>query len=279
MHQLNHKARSDLLEILNLVRTDSQCLFDRITSLPPPQLAALTSSFKSTEAGDTVLSFASRIRNPPLFAKRPPSQSVPFKEHALAFERTDPLCILLFNVYSVPLDWDPLESRLRLDVWSSTCAKLISAGDSRYYTFVGHVLSYWCQCGDWKARAKLELYLMDVLQKGAFLLESMDNPAANTMTVELPDPLRTDAAEEFFEAAILNLFEVLDDSVAGLPTAALEFINAILMRIPNKDTGNRFLEYIVIQWFFSRFLYAALSFPEVLHGSLVLAICSKLTKL
>lgn len=263
MHQLSPKARSGLLEILNLVRTDPRFLFDRISSLTPSQLAALTSSVIS-DTGDSVLSFtASRSRNQPLFSKRNSAHSVPFKDYALAFERTDPLSVLLFNVFAVPLDWDPAEAHLRLDVWSSTCAKLISHGDSRYHPFVGHVLSYWSLCSDWKAKPKLELYLMDVLQKGAFLLENIESPVASSFGVDPPDPLKTDAAEEFFDAAVQTLFEVLDDADAGLPSATLEFGNAILTKIAAPESQDRFLEYIFIQWFFSRFLYNTLTFPEV----------------
>ncbi|KAL1970850.1 hypothetical protein VTN77DRAFT_2684 [Rasamsonia byssochlamydoides] len=263
MHQLSPKARRDLLEILNLVRTDPQFLFDRINSLMPSQLAALTSSVISMDTGDSVLSFtASRSRSQPLFSKRNNTHSIPFKDHALAFERTDPLSVLLFNVYAVPLDWDPAEARLRLDVWSSTCAKLISHGDSRHYPFVSHVLSYWSLCSDWKAKPKLELYLMDVLQKGAFLLENIESHVASNFGANLPDPLKTDAAEEFFDAAVQTLFEVLDDADAGLPSATLEFGNAVRTKIAAPGGQDRFLEYIFVQWFFSKFLYNTLSFPE-----------------
>jgi hypothetical protein len=264
MHQLSPKARRGLLDILSLVRTDPQFLFDRISSLMPSQLSTLMSSVVSADIGDSVLSFtSSRSRNQPLFSKRNNTHSIPFKDHALALERTDPLSVLLFNVFAAPLDWDPAEAHLRLNVWSSTCAKLISHGDSRHYPFVSHVLSYWSLCSDWKARSKLELYLMDVLQKGAFLLENIESPVTGNFGIEPPDPLKTDAAEEFFNAAIQTLFEVLDDPDAGFPEATLEFSNAVLTKIVVPEIQDRFLEYTIVQWFFSKFLYNTLSFPEV----------------
>jgi hypothetical protein len=264
MHQLSPKARRDLLDIIALARTDSQFLFDRISSLLPSQLSALTSSVACLDTGDSVLPISpTRSRNQSAFSKRNNAHPTLFKDYALAFERTDPLSILLFNVFAVPLDWDPSEAHLRLDVWSSTCAKLLSHGDSKYLSFVDHVLSYWSLCSDWQARPKLELYLMDVLQKGAFLLENVESPVASTFGVEPPDPLRTDAAEEFFDAAVQTLFEVLDDDDAGLPSAALEFGNAILTKLAVPETQDRFLEYFFVQWFSSRFLYNALSLPEV----------------
>uniref|UniRef100_A0A093V045 Uncharacterized protein n=1 Tax=Talaromyces marneffei PM1 TaxID=1077442 RepID=A0A093V045_TALMA len=263
MHQLSPQSRKDLLEILTQVRTNPQFLADCITGLLPSQLSSLTTPIGFSAYGDTISSHSTaRSRTSATFAKRATPNSIPFKEHAWALERSDPLSALLFNVFAVPLDWQPEESVLRLDVWSSTCAKLLSSGDNKYLNVVGQVLSYWSTTSYWQARQKIELYLMDVLQKGAFLLENIENPASHSLGVEPPDPLRTDAAEEFFESAVQTLFEVLDDSDAGLPSAALEFCNAVLNKLTDAETRDRFLEFIFVQWFFSRYLYYALTFPE-----------------
>lgn len=264
MNQLTTQARNDLLHILALVRTDSEFLFERIRSLSPSQLAALSSPAASLDVGDAVLSFNSRSRSQQQSLKRNSTHSTVFKDHVLALERNDPLAVLLFNVFAVPLDWDSAEARLRLDVWSSTCSKLLAVEDSKYYTFLGHVLSHWTQCSDWTARPKLELYLMDVLQQGAFLLENIESPMIRSFGgVEAPDPLRTDVAEEFFETAIKNLFEVLDDADAGLPSAALEFTNAILAKLTSPESKNGLIEYVLMHWFFAKFLYNTMCFPEV----------------
>lgn len=265
MHQLSSQSRKDLLEILTLVRTDPQFLVDCITSLLPSQLSALTTPLGFSTYGDnTISSHSTRSRNSATFTKRASSNSIPFKEHAWALERSDPLSALLFNVFAVPLDWHPGESELRLETWSSTCAKLLSSGDSKYTNFVGQVLSYWSTTSDWQARQKIELYLMDVLQKGAFLLENIESPiGAHSLGVEPPDPLRTDAAEEFFDSAVQTLFEVLDDTDGGLPSAVLDLCNAVVNKLGDSETRDRFLEFIFVQWFFSRYLYYVLTFPEV----------------
>lgn len=264
MHQLTSQARDDLLRILTLVRTDSEFLFERISSLSSAQLTALTSAAASLDVGDVVSAFNSRSRSQQQSLKRNNTHSAVFKDHVLALERNDPLAVLLFNVFAVPLDWDSAEARLRLDVWSTTCSKLLAVGGSKYYTFLGHVLSHWTQCSDWAARPKLELYLMDVLQQGAFLLENVESPMARPLGgAEAPDPLRTDVAEEFFVTAIKNLFGVLDDADAGLPSAVLEFTNAILAQLTSPETKNGLIEYIFIHWFFTKFLYNTMCFPEV----------------
>lgn len=264
--QLTAKSQKDLLEILHLARTDSQFLFERIGSLMPAQLSALLSTH-SQEVHDSTSSLSSRGRGQYLFSKRNvTSQSATFKEHAMALERTNSMSALIFNIFAAPLDQDSAEARLRLDVWSSTCAKFISQGGNGHHALLGHLLSSWSTTGKWKAKIKLELYLMDILQKGAFLLEPMTNLGLDMETI---DHLRSDLAEEFFESAVRDLFEVLDDSDGGLPSGSLEFGNAVYGKLDLPESRNRFLEYTFFQWFFRKFLHNALSFPEVPQSHLI----------
>lgn len=263
-HQLSPQSRSDLLDILQLARTDSQFLFTWLRSLSQLQVAALISSTPFLDAGDPVFpSSASRSRNQFSFLKRNASHSAPFKDYAIGLERADPLSALLFNVYAAPLDSHAPEARLRLDVWSSVCAKLFSHGGNRHFPLIGHILSSWAVCSHWRARPKFELYLMDTLQAGAFLLESIDTPSGLSFDAEAPDPLRTDVAEEFFTSAVDSLFSLLDDPDAGLPHAVMEFACAVLRKLDHPGIRDRFLEFLLIQWFCSKFLYTALTYPEV----------------
>ncbi|KLJ09515.1 hypothetical protein EMPG_15072 [Blastomyces silverae] len=263
VHQLTPTSRESLLEILSLVRTDPQFLFERIGNLLPSQLSALVSSVHTLEVSDSIFPLASRGRTTqPLFSKRTTAHSTAFKEHVLGFERTDPLSSLIFNVFASSGSTDSREARLRLDVWSSTCAKLISYGGSSHYSFVGHLLSAWSTSTEWKAKPKFEIYLMDVLQKGAFLLQYPETPRRLGHDGELPDPLRTGVAEEFFQSAVRDLFQVLDDSNGGFPLGALEFGNAVLAKLGMTESRKRALEYIFFQWFFCKFMHNALLFPE-----------------
>ncbi|PGH07354.1 hypothetical protein GX51_01898 [Blastomyces parvus] len=263
VHQLTPTSRECLLEILSLVRTDPQFLFERIGNLLPSQLSALVSSVHTLEVSDSIFPLASRGRTTqPLFSKRTTAHATAFKEHVLGFERTDPLSSLIFNVFACSGSADSREARLRLDVWSSTCAKLISYGGSSHYSFVGHLLSAWSTSTEWKAKPKFEIYLMDVLQKGAFLLQHPETPRRLGHDGELPDPLRTGVAEEFFQSAVRDLFQVLDDSNGGFPLGALEFGNAVLAKLGMTESRKRALEYIFFQWFFCKFMHNVLLFPE-----------------
>lgn len=261
-HQLSPQSRADLLEILRLVRSDPQFLVDRLRSFTSAQLAAFTSPATTLESGDPAFPSSSRSRSQYSF-NRNPAKSAPFKDHAYAFERTDPLSILLCNVFAAPLETETPEARLRIDVWSSVCAQLMSHGSSKFYPLIGQVLSSWATGSNWKARSKFELYLMDILQTGAFLLEHIDTPAGLDYAAEALDPLRTDVAEEFFASAVDDLFRLLDDPDGGFPHAVLQFAKAVLRKLDHPDSRRRFLEYLFVQWFFPKFLYSALTYPEV----------------
>jgi len=261
-HQLSPQSRADLLEILRLVRSDSQFLVDRLRSFTSAQLAAFTSPATILDSGDPAFPSSSRSRSQYSFS-RTSTQSAPFKDHAYAFERTDPLSILLRNVFAAPLEPETPEARLRIDVWSSVCAQLMSHGSTKFYPLIGQILSSWASGSNWKARPKFELYLMDILQTGAFLLEHIDTPAGLDFAGDAMDPLRTDVAEEFFASAVDDLFRLLDDPDGGFPRAVLQFARAVLRKLDHPDGRSRFLEYLFVQWFFPKFLYSALTYPEV----------------
>ncbi|KAH8434617.1 uncharacterized protein LDX57_012259 [Aspergillus melleus] len=266
--QLSPQSRADLVGILQSVRTDPQFIFERLCSLTPGQLGALvSSSAPSWETSDLSFPSASRSRSTS-FPKRNPASSIPFRDHVLAFERTDALSTLLFNVFAAPLDSDAPEARLRLDVWSSVCAKLVADGGSRYYPLIGNILAAWSMGSDWKAKPRFELYLMDILQTGAFLLEHVEPPPGLSFDAEPIDPLKTDVAEEFFASAVDGLFQLLDDPDGGLPHAVMELSKAVLQKLDRQDSCDRFLEFLLVQWFFSKFLYGALTYPEA-HGLLL----------
>ncbi|KAL3478453.1 hypothetical protein BJX99DRAFT_256574 [Aspergillus californicus] len=262
--QLSPQSRADLLDILQSVRTDPQFVFERLCSLTPTQLSTLiSSSVSSWEAGgDNSFSPTSRSR----ISKTSAASAISFKDRVLAFERTDPLSTLLFNVYAAPLNSEAPEAKLRLDMWSSVCAKLIADGASRSYALIDHILTLWSTGSGWKAKPKFELYLMDILQTGAFLLEHIAPPPG--LEMDPIDPLRTDVAEEFFASTADALLELLDDPDAGLPQTVVQLSKAILQKLDREDCRDRFLDFLFVQWFFSKFLYGALTYPEG-HGLLL----------
>jgi len=105
---------------------------------------------------------------------------------------------------------------------------------------------------------------MDILEKGAFLLECVDDPSTGFhQPSQAVDPLSTQVAEEFFERSVQDLLEVLDESNGGIPSGGLDLCNAILRNLEGRETRYRFREFFFLQWYFSKYLPKALIYPEV----------------
>jgi hypothetical protein len=123
----------------------------------------------------------------------------------------------------------------------------------------------------------MEWYLMKILEDGAFLLERAEEQAGPRIHVEPRSAKDTIAADEFYEAAIKGLFEVVDDPGAGgIPEGLLELGNAILRKLdPKRHNPTR--RFLVSKWLFSVFLLNAIIHPEVGDSYIYLLLSLKLT--
>ena len=104
---------------------------------------------------------------------------------------------------------------------------------------------------------------MDILQRGAVLLESVDKTPASSFRSLTAEPLDTPEVEEFFENAIQELICILCEHDGGLPSAALQLARAILGKLPSIESQSSFRGHVLFHWFFEEFLASAISCPEV----------------
>jgi chromatin assembly factor 1 subunit A len=250
---------AELSHFLHLLRTSPEFLVDRLKRLLRPQLEALSARPKYSNFQTPGLPSASRARNQ---HKRNISFSNTLKDCALSFERSDPLSFLLFNVYGSSLDPDSAEYNLRLDVWSSVCAQLFVESEDNYEPLFNEVFTTFAALHEWRAKQRLELFLMDLLQRGAFLLRSTED-SNNSPELEhaFLDPLSTKEAESFINDAVRDLFEILNDQDGGLPYGALHFGSAVLGKLDVKHHGS-FRGHFFFQWFFCEFLRETMIHPE-----------------
>tara|TARA_R110002060_G_scaffold29211_1_gene39457 strand:- start:760 stop:1164 length:405 start_codon:yes stop_codon:yes gene_type:complete len=109
----------------------------------------------------------------------------------------------------------------------------------------------------------MEWYLMKILEDGAFLLEKAEDQAGTRIHVEPRNTKDTIAAEEFYDAAVLGLFKLVDDPGAGgIPEGLIELGNAVLRKLdPKLHFSTR--KFFVSRWFFSVFLSSVVIHPEV----------------
>ena len=250
---------AELSEFLNLLRTSPEFLVDRLESLSGTQLTALSARPEYPNAQNPALRARSQISQ----QRRNLSYTNALRDCALSFERSDPFTFLLFNVYGSSPDPDSAEYNLRLDVWSSVCAQLFVRSEEDYQTLFNEVFNAFSGLHEWRAKKRLELFLMDLLQRSAFLLKTtQDSHNSPDLERNLLDPLSTKEAESFLDEAVHGLFEILNDQDGGLPYGALHFGSAVLGKL---DVGHQssFRGQFFFQWFFCEFLRKTMIHPEV----------------
>jgi hypothetical protein len=264
MDRLPAGSQADVLDFVHLLRTNSHFLVDRIKRLSPTRLSALASYPKKQMPRDSP--FASMARGPSQISqqKRNAAFANSLRDTVWALERTAPISALLFNLYSGLPNADSNDSRIRLATWSSTCADLYSHSDQNYHYLLIEVLNVFASLHEWRAKSRLDLFLMNLLQTGAFLLEPVDdNLATNHFPFPVSDPLRTQGAEDFFENAVQELFAIICDGDGGLPFGALHFGSAVLGKLEVTEKQSSFRGFLLYSWYFSEFLFSALTMPEV----------------
>jgi hypothetical protein len=271
MDKLPPGSQADVLDFVHLLRTNPSFMVDRIKRLNPSQVSALASSPKMHIPRDSIFSSIGRGPSQASQQKRNAAYSNCLKDTAWSLERTTPLSALLFNVYSAVTSPHSGDYLLRLDTWSSICAELYSYSHQAYHWLLNETLNAFASVHAWRAKPRIELFLMNLLQTGAFLLEPVeDNLASNDFRFPVSDPLRTAEAEEFFDKAVQELFAILHDGDGGLPFGALHFGSAVLGKLGRAESQSSFRGFLLYSWYFCEFLFSALTMPEVCSQSLSL---------
>lgn len=258
--QLPPQAKNDLLLLLSNLRSNPKFLISRLRTLPRSQVATLTSSPK-WQFSDAVLNSFSQDSNRSGSQRKRQLQtySRELEDYSTSLERTNPLSFLLYNVYSHDITPDTSESRLRLYTWSTICADLMESGADSYTTLYGQVLEAFASMQGWPAKTRIEIFLMDVLQRGAFLIN--DNPLHRAIPGY--NPLNTEQARNFFNEAVHELFVTLYNCGTGcFPTGALALAQATLGKLSSEAHQSVFRGHFLSEWYVSHFLKAAIMFPE-----------------
>ncbi|GME41942.1 hypothetical protein GTA08_BOTSDO01363 [Neofusicoccum parvum] len=265
MHEIPTKIRDDLLEFLSELRTNPDFLATRITSLSQQELASLTSFRQALDPIDSVMALQARGKPVPSAQKSQALSGPSAVERLLSFQRHDPLSALIYTVFANSSGPDSSEDLRRTDIWSTTCARLITEGKPGSDKFIKSVLDAWAGMREWPGKANLELYLMEVLQDGQFLLEKAEEPARQRGQPETRSTKDTIAADEFYDRSVQRLFEVIDDepSAGGIPEGILEIGMAILKKLEDSRKHRTAAQtFIVSRWFFSTYLLNAIIHPE-----------------
>jgi hypothetical protein len=255
MNEIPTKIRSELLAFLSEIRNNPDFLAARVASLSPSELLALT-SFRPPLEPESVMA-----NNKTGATKKSISPQAPSRvERLLSFQRHDPLSALIYTIFANSAGPDSSEDLRRTDAWATTCARLIVEAKVGTNGLVMSVLGAWAGMRDWPAKNNIELFLMQALQDGQFLIDRADQHGP------LNEKMLTIAMEEFMAPTLKRLFSIIDDdpSAGGMPEGVWEISTAIMKKLGKSKQKRQAAEKVIIfRWFFSAFLPNAIVYPEV----------------
>ncbi|EHY55138.1 hypothetical protein, variant 2 [Exophiala dermatitidis NIH/UT8656] len=260
--QLPPSSQQDCLEFIQTLRNNPRFLVERLKALSPAQISSLSSSPKFQELSESVLTSLSQNRGRASVKKRVKAYSRDLEEYASSFERSNPLSFLLHNIYGPFQDVQSPESDLRFATWSTICSTLMLESEQAFEAILGQVLNAFAGMYQWQIKERLELFLMGVLQRGAFLIDMLENSLSSPRpSLGFLDTFNTPQAKEFFNSAVRELFEILACD-GGIPTGALQLGRAIIGKLPTVEVQSQFRGHLLFQWFLQRYLRTTIVYPE-----------------
>jgi hypothetical protein len=155
-----------------------------------------------------------------------------------------------------------------MDVWSTVCARLISKQKPGCERIVPAILDTWAASFPWPGKDRLETWVLETLNRGAFLL---DQPSRHTFKarsegradISTEDELRTNA---FYTQAVCDLLGLLADETGAslIPPGTLAMAQAIYENLSDAPGHQKGLpQFLVTRWLSSSFLVDAVTLPEV----------------
>ncbi|MCJ1313176.1 hypothetical protein MMC25_006853 [Agyrium rufum] len=258
-------SRGAVLDLIRYLRNEPRFLADRLASLSPSQLAAISQG--SLEAA---MQSIVNTKNPSLSRTltdwtRTRKGSEQESKHKIQDQDHSPLALLLHGVFDVTDGLACHESRSRTSVWSTACARIISQGKVGSNDFILSVLDSLVESSPWPSKLKLELFISQVVRDGAFILESTPYQAVEFTDKSIRDGARVAvAASEFFSKSLRNLLSLIskDGVLLLIPDGLLEFLHAVLAKIQDLDQRVKARNFLMTRWYCSTFLSKALMYPE-----------------
>ncbi|KAI0017146.1 hypothetical protein F4780DRAFT_620756 [Xylariomycetidae sp. FL0641] len=265
---LSVPSREAILHFLTQIRTNPDYLAARLCSLKTTDLQALTVFHQGLEPIESVMPFhnhsSSSGRGAASSANRRSNAGPNAVERLLSFQRHDPLSALIYTCFANPAGPDSAEDRRRTTVWATACARLISS-ETPYENVLVSILNVWAAMRDWSGRSHMEWFIMKILEEGAFLLDKAEDSKGTRFNVSNWSSKDTIAAEEFYEKAVDELFELIDDEDAtGIPEGVIELGNEIIRQLEETDprAADSLRPWFVYKWLFSNWLHAVVIHPE-----------------
>lgn len=264
IRKLPSAHQDDILGFLSRIRTDKSFLSDCISRLSPLELQTLASSHQFSRSSDSVFQHHFQTHTRSIGKDRRTGTLAPRVGALRELYKNDPFFSLLYGVFDDTSEFGSQEHLLRVDVWSTACARILMENKHGSEDFVITMLDAFSSFQDWKLKPNMEMYLMKLLNQGAFLLDP-PQPTNFKQPVETSNAQAAIAVSNFFDNALKDLFVLLADEQPqfSVPATALSFAHAILSKIRDPRVRLRTQTFITTGWFFSSYISNVIVYPEV----------------
>ena len=258
--------RKCIVDFLTRLRTDPDYLANRITQLEPSELAALTSSHHPAGVDLSVL--ANHSHGMTQFYSQD-SQMMKLSrrmDNLQHFHDQDPFFILIYSLFDSTATAGSLEYARRNDIWSSTCAKVITNRKSGGDELIIAAADSFTSLEEWKLKPQMEVYLQTVLTEGAFLLEPTINVPSNpNESLESKNASHAVRVANFFENALDSLFHLIasEPHQEALPKTAQDFVQSTIRKVQDPQMQLRAKQFLISRWYFASFMSSVMVYPEV----------------
>ncbi|KAM3417880.1 hypothetical protein BST61_g6100 [Cercospora zeina] len=263
LNDISTASRNVVLDLLAKLRYDGHFLAERIAALTPKELHALLPERVVSRSSDSVFASSSTrtSRN-----SRPLGFAVDAQVDVLnAHAYGSPLEALIFAP-GLPLLNDHTDRQRTTEVWATVCAKVITEQKPGSERLVPALLDIWSKFEPWLGKDRLETWMLQTLQRGAFVLEQPTKQTFRARVEGRPDVSAQDDArmEAFYAEAADSLLALFGDqhSPSVIPPGALSFCQAVSRKLRDSPQQRNLPSFILTRWLFNSFMMDLVNLPE-----------------
>lgn len=257
--------QSIVMTFITRIRTEPNFLSDRVSSMSPSELTALTLSYHPAGIDLSILPNHSHGKSQEHSRDSQMMKLSRRMDNLHRFHNQDPLFALLYGVFDSSSRSGSPEYFRRTDIWSTVCARIFTEAKPGSDELAIATLDAFTNFQDWGMKPMIETYVMKLLAEGSYLLDPDHQSMASNEPVETQNAKAAIAEAEFFDKALTDLIGLLttEPRNQAVPETALTFIHATLRKIEDRKLRLKAKNFIVYRWYFATFISSIVVYPEV----------------
>nr|POE72885.1 hypothetical protein CFP56_30824 [Quercus suber] len=262
---ISASSRALLMDLCHRLRHDGNFIADCFLSLSHKELLAMLPDCTLSRTAESV--FGSTSWHHPRTSRHLGFVVDRQMELLQSSEFASPLHAMLHFARSISTD--PAAEDLRmLEVWATVCARLIVDQKAGSEKVVPAVLDAVVDPVRWAGRSRLEGWISQTLERGAFLAEKPSKQSFRTRVLGQTEISAEDqnTMEAFYSESVSSLLDMLGDNQGPslIPQTVLKMCHAISAKLGSDSARQRaFPQFVITRWLSSSFLPELLVLPEV----------------